>query len=54
MTGWDEHETILHAIEHGDVETARRATFEHMSSVMRDLALSAPGNPRESGPASPR
>ncbi|MBI5090392.1 MAG: GntR family transcriptional regulator [Actinobacteria bacterium] len=53
VTGWDEHEAILHAIEHGDVETARRSTFEHMSSVMRDLALSAPGSGRESGAASP-
>jgi DNA-binding GntR family transcriptional regulator len=40
VMGWDEHEAILHAIEEGDVETARQATFEHMSSVMRDLALS--------------
>jgi DNA-binding GntR family transcriptional regulator len=40
VMGWDEHERILQAIERGHTETARSCTFEHMASVMRDLALS--------------
>lgn len=40
VTGWDEHQRILDAIEQGDTETARRCTFDHMASVMRDLAVS--------------
>jgi len=38
VTGWDEHQRIFDAIESGDAETARSCTFEHMASVMRDLA----------------
>lgn len=39
VTGWEEHERILDAIEAGEPDTARRHTFEHMASVMRDLTL---------------
>jgi DNA-binding GntR family transcriptional regulator len=38
LMGWDEHQAILDAIERGDAEHARVCTFEHMASVMRDLA----------------
>lgn len=40
VTGWDEHEHMLDAIERGDAEAARHATLRHMSSVLRDLPLS--------------
>lgn len=39
VTGWDEHQRIFDAIESGDAETARTCTFDHMASVMRDLAV---------------
>lgn len=39
VTGWDEHQRILDAIADSDPETARRCTFAHMQSVMRDLTL---------------
>ena len=39
VTGWDEHQRIFDAIESGDAETARTYTFDHMASVMRDLAV---------------
>ena len=39
VTGWDEHQRIFDAIEAGDAETARTYTFDHMASVMRDLAV---------------
>ena len=41
VTGWDEHERILEAIERQDVEAARHSTMHHMSSVLRDLSLGA-------------
>ncbi len=41
VTGWEEHQRIFDAIESGDAETARTYTFEHMASVMRDLAVTA-------------
>jgi DNA-binding GntR family transcriptional regulator len=41
VTGWDEHERILEAIERQDVEAARYSTKHHMSSVPRDLAINA-------------
>ena len=41
VTGWDEHERILEAIEHQDVGAARQATMHHMGSVLHDLALSS-------------
>jgi DNA-binding GntR family transcriptional regulator len=48
VTGWDEHERILEAIEHQDVEAARHSTMHHMSSVLHDLSLNAA--PAESSP----
>ena len=39
VTGWDEHERILEAIEHQDVEAARHSTMHHMGSVLHDLAM---------------
>jgi DNA-binding GntR family transcriptional regulator len=41
VTGWDEHERILEAIERHDVEGARHSTIHHMGSVLRDLSLIA-------------
>jgi len=38
VTGWDEHERILDAIERQDVEAARTCTGMHMHSVFRDLS----------------
>ena len=40
VTGWDEHERILEAIERQDVEAARHSTMHHMSSVLHDLDVS--------------
>ena len=42
VTSWDEHERILEAIERQDVEAARHSTKHHMSSVLRDLSMTAP------------
>jgi DNA-binding GntR family transcriptional regulator len=50
LLGWDEHDKILDAIEHGDAETARTTTFAHMASVMRDLDLSTAANGGRLGP----
>jgi DNA-binding GntR family transcriptional regulator len=41
VTGWDEHERIVDAIESHDVEGARRSTMSHMNSVLRDLSMRA-------------
>ena len=41
VTGWDEHERILEAIERQDVDAARHSTMHHMSSVLHDLSVSA-------------
>ena len=42
VTGWEEHERILEAIERQDLDAARFSTMNHMSSVLHDLALTAP------------
>lgn len=39
ITSWDEHQHILDAVEAGNAEVARALTFDHMASVMRDLAV---------------
>ncbi|MEP7202806.1 MAG: GntR family transcriptional regulator [Ilumatobacteraceae bacterium] len=39
VMGWDEHQSILDAIERGDARHARSFTFEHMASVIHDLAV---------------
>jgi DNA-binding GntR family transcriptional regulator len=44
VTGWDEHEKMLAAIERQDVEAARSATMHHMSSVLHDLSSNADRN----------
>ena len=51
VMGWDEHQRILDAIERGDTRNARSCTFEHMASVMHDLAVStsSSGTSRKSG-----
>jgi DNA-binding GntR family transcriptional regulator len=41
VTGWEEHEEMLDAIERQDVEAARASTMKHMRSVFRDLAARA-------------
>jgi DNA-binding GntR family transcriptional regulator len=41
VTGWDEHQRMLEAIERQDVDAARDATMHHMSSVLHDLKSSA-------------
>jgi DNA-binding GntR family transcriptional regulator len=38
LMGWEQHQSILDAIECRDPERARACTFEHMASVMHDLA----------------
>jgi len=40
ITSWDEHQRIFDAIEAKNAHVARTLTFEHMASVMRDLAIS--------------
>ena len=42
VTGWEEHERILEAIERQDVDAAKYSTMHHMSSVLHDLAATAP------------
>jgi DNA-binding GntR family transcriptional regulator len=51
VMGWDEHQRILDAIERNDTRNARTCTFEHMASVMHDLAVSTstPRTTPESG-----
>jgi DNA-binding GntR family transcriptional regulator len=51
IMGWDEHQSILDAIERGDTEHARVCTFQHMASVMRDLAVSTSSTGHEAGVA---
>ena len=41
VTGWDEHERMLEAIERQDVDAAKHSTMHHMSSVLHDLAVNA-------------
>lgn len=43
VTGWDEHERMLEAIERQDADEARGATLTHMASVLHDLSLSTNG-----------
>lgn len=47
VTGWSEHQAIYDAIASGDAEEARRRTFQHMASVMRDLVLRTDGGRHE-------
>jgi DNA-binding GntR family transcriptional regulator len=44
VTGWDEHERMLEAIERQDAEAARGSTLVHMSSVLHDLSLNESGS----------
>jgi DNA-binding GntR family transcriptional regulator len=45
VTGWDEHQRMLDAIEAQDVDAAREATMRHMRSVFRDLASRSAAEP---------
>lgn len=40
--GWKEHRQVVDAIAARDPQAARRLTFEHMSSVKRDLHMVSP------------
>jgi DNA-binding GntR family transcriptional regulator len=53
VTGWDEHERILEAIERQDVDAARHSTMHHMGSVLHDLSMSshADTSPADTMPA---
>jgi DNA-binding GntR family transcriptional regulator len=51
IMGWHEHQSIFDAIECGDAGLARVCTFEHMASVMRDLAVASPVTSSKVSPA---
>ena len=53
VTGWDEHEQMLDAIDRQDVQAARAATMTHMRSVFRDLASDRRRRREHAGPADP-
>lgn len=44
VTVWDDHQRIVDAIAFGDADAARKCTFDHMASVMRDLAVTTSAN----------
>jgi DNA-binding GntR family transcriptional regulator len=47
VTGWDEHQHMLEAIEQQDADAARQATMRHMHSVFRDLSSRSSTDPAD-------